>query len=75
MQLLGLLDEKLGHFSGEILETFVSRILDSRSPPEDLLRFEAFPDSHSFLIENKIVKAETIDPLKIIQYVFCYFDK
>ena len=69
MHLLGTLDEQLNHFSDEVLNIFVARILDSRSPHDNILTFETFPDSYSIMIKKNVTKAEKIEPLRIIEYV------
>jgi centromere/kinetochore protein ZW10 len=73
MQHLGILDEQLDHFSDEILNTFVSRILDSRTPSERLIKFEVFPDNYSIVVKKNVTKADEIDPLKIFVSLRIFF--
>uniref|UniRef100_A0A914QUK4 Uncharacterized protein n=1 Tax=Panagrolaimus davidi TaxID=227884 RepID=A0A914QUK4_9BILA len=73
MQILGLLDEQLDHFSDEVLNAFVARVLDSRAPHDNLIKFEIFPDNFSIIIKKNITKAEKIEPLKIIETLQAFF--
>uniref|UniRef100_A0A914Z278 Exocyst complex component Sec10 n=2 Tax=Panagrolaimus superbus TaxID=310955 RepID=A0A914Z278_9BILA len=74
MRILGLLDEQLEHFADETLNTFVARVLDSRAPHDNLIKFEAFPDNYSIVIKKNITKADKIDPLKIFEVLTTFFN-